>query len=578
MINGRLLALVRKSDYYIGLIVLINWISLLCSVAAVGAIGYLLQQARENTLTGSALTWAASIVLIAIAIRFACHYGAAMRSYRVSVNAKKELRSRIYRKLLRLGSTYTEKASTAEVIQLAVEGVEQLETYFGRYLPQLFYSLLAPVTLFALLSWISLKAAVILLICVPLIPLSIIAVVKIAKKIFSKYWRSYSNLGNAFLENLQGLTTLEVYGADKSKHEEMNAAAERFRRMTMSVLTMQLNSVAVMDLIAYGGSAAGIIIAGLELAAGNIQPGAACLIILLSAEFFLPMRLLGSYFHIAMNGMAASGKIFKLPDWPEEERKNGNLQGADIRFHKVGFLYGGNEPALQDITLDIPQGGFAAIVGESGSGKSTLAALLQGARKGYGGSLTIGGTEVRKAGEESLMQAVTLVSYNSYIFKGSVEDNLRMGAPDASEGEMFAALRSVKLDEFILRQGGLSWNLEEQGSNLSGGQRQRLALARGLLHDSSIYVFDEATSNIDAESEEIIMEVIRSLAGSKTVIVISHRLANVVEADQIIVVHAGKIVECGTHKQLLEKNGQYARLFSSQHAIENFGRRESVYA
>lgn len=579
MMNGRLIGLVEHAKKYIVLSVLVNWLSLLCNIAAVVSMVHLLEGAWKEELSGRSILITGCIVAAAIAVRFVCNYKATMLASQAAINAKKALRSRIYRKLLKLGSAYTEKASTAEMVQVAVEGVEQLESYFGRYLPQLFYSLLAPLTLFTVLSFVSFKAVVILLICVPLIPLSIMSIMRFAKKLFGKYWGNYVNLGNTFLENLQGLTTLKIYMADKAKNDEMNTAAESFRKITMKVLTMQLTSVSIMDLIAFGGAASGVIIAVREFLAGSIGLGGALSIVLLSAEFFIPLRLLGSYFHIAMNGMAASDKIFHLLDWEEGEAKTREIEGIDIKLARVQFAYEQERTILHEVSMDIPRGSYVAIVGESGSGKSTIAALLMGMSAGYDGSLTIGGQEVAAISEKSMMRHLTWIGHNSYIFKGTVAENLQMGNSGASEREMLDALHKVNLAEFVIAQGGLGYELKEQGSNLSGGQRQRLALARALLHDSDIYVFDEATSNIDVESEESIMEVIHSLAGAKTVILISHRLANVVRCGTIYVLRDGRVAEFGNHQDLLNRNGYYAQLYSSQFSLEQYGTKGgAVYA
>ena len=405
------------------------------------------------------------VLLVCIAVRFVCERQAAAASYKASVDVKKILRQKIYDKMLRLGPAYREQVSTSEVMQVSTEGVEQLETYFGRYLPQLFYSLLAPVTLFVVLCRVSMKASVVLLICVPLIPLSIVAVQKIAKKLLNKYWSIYTGLGDSFLENLQGLTTLKIYQADDKKAVEMDEEAQTFRRITMKVLTMQLNSTSVMDIVAYGGAAVGMIVAVSEFLAGRLGFAGCVTIVLLASEFFIPLRLLGSFFHIAMNGMATSDKIFAILDLPE---------------------------------------------------------------------------------------------------------------PEAGSVELDAVLGRMNLMAFLDTQDGLQTQLQEQAGNLSGGQKQRLGLARALLHDSPVYIFDEATSNIDVESEEMIMEVIRELAKTKTVILISHRLANVVEADRIYMMKNGEFAEQGVYEELMKLDGYYAQLFESQRVLEEYSNREGA--
>ena len=481
------------------------------------------------------------------------------------------MRERIYSKLLDLGAFYNSQLKTSEIVQVAVEGVDQLETYFGQYLPQFFYAMIAPVTLFAILSRIDFKAALVLLICAPLIPVTIVAVQKFAKKLLSKYWGQYTELGDTFLENLQGLTTTKIYRSDEFKHKEMNRQSENFRKITMKVLTMQLNSITVMDLIAYGGAALGIILAVSRLKSGNTDMYGCIMIILFRADFFLPMRLLGSFFHIAMNGMAASEKIFKLLDLSTEKVVSDvKPAGFDISCRNLYFGYDEKHHVLQDINADFPNKNFIALVGESGCGKSTLASIIVGKNKNYIGNISVGGVELRNLSEDELLKDITYIGFQSYIFKGTVRENLLMGKKNATEDEMWSALKNVNLDGFIRFENGLDTKLNEMGSNFSGGQRQRLALARALLHDSSVYIFDEATSNIDADSENIIMRRIYKLAGEKTVILISHRLANVVNADKIYVLAGGSIAEQGTHDDLLAQKGVYANLWNSQLELENY--------
>ena len=433
-------------------------------------------------------------------------------------------------------------------------------------------------TLFAILSFVNWQASLVLLICVPLIPISIVAVQKIAKKLLNKYWGIYTELGDSFLENLQGLTTLKIYRSDEKKAEEMDEESQRFRQITMKVLTMQLNSTSVMDIIAYGGAAVGMIVTLTQFMKGYLSVHGALMLILLASEFFIPLRLLGSFFHIAMNGMAASDKIFALLDLPEPEEKLERLDGMamDIKFSGVHFSYEKEREILKGIDMESPAGSFTSLVGTSGCGKSTAAAILMGRNHGYQGSVTVGGKELSGIQESSLMDQITLVSHNSYLFKGTVEDNLRMGKPDATEDEMKDALEKVNLWGFLQAQQGLSTKVMEKGSNFSGGQCQRLAIARALLHDTPVYIFDEATSNIDAESEEMIMDVIHKLAETKTIILISHRLANVVKSDQIYMMKEGCIVETGIHEKLMEADGIYADLYRSQMELEQYGKEAAV--
>ena len=572
MINKKLLSFDRGALRFVGANVAFQWLGMLCNVVFVRTIAVLLGAVFAGSLTGALLTRSLVVCLCTVPLRFGLTMLASNMSDCASKDVKRTLRSKIYEKLTRLGAGYSETVATSEVVMLASEGVEQIDTYFAKYLPQLFYSLLAPVTLFVLLVGVHPRSAIILLCCVPLIPMSIVAVQKFAKKLLDKYWGEYTTLGDSFLENIQGLTTLKIYQADGWKHEEMNKQAERFRKITMKVLTMQLNSVTLMDLMAYGGAGLGIISAVAAFAKGQIALSAALSIILLAADFFLPLRLLGSYFHIAMNGAASAEKIFKL--LAADESADGTKEvGADttLRLEHVTFGYEKKRTILHDVSLTIPQGSFVSLVGESGCGKSTIAAILSGARTGCTGSVMLGGVPVQELNEESRLRTLTVVPHNAAIFKGTVGANLRMAAPDADDRALWAALEEVNLADFCRSQQGLETPLHEGGSNLSGGQRQRLAMARALLHDSPIYLFDEATSNVDAESENDIMAAIRRLAGRKTVILISHRLANVVGSDCIYVMDNGTIAEQGKHDALLAENGVYSRLYNAQKQLENLG-------
>lgn len=569
MINKRLIGTVKESKKYIGGTVACNWVSLAANIVLMGAVANVLQTVYIDSADKVLFGRTAAVAGVAMAVRLVCALLASRMSYLSSKAVKKVLREQIYQKLLCLGTAYREQVQTSEVVQVAVEGVDQLETYFGAYLPQFFYAMLAPLTLFAVLSLVDLPSAAVLLICVPLIPITIVAVQRLAKKLLGKYWGQYTALGDTFLENLQGLTTAKIYNADERKHREMNEQGERFRKITMKVLTMQLNSISVMDLIAYGGAALGMILATLRLRGGYVDLRGCLLIILLAADFFLPMRRLGSFFHIAMNGMAASDKIFHLLDLPEQEKKD-KVLGSDccIELKGVHFAYEAEREILRGIEMSVPAGSFTALVGESGSGKSTVAALLTGKNKGYSGMLTVGGVPLAQVSEESLSEHITYVSHHSYLFKGTVRDNLLMAKPNGTDEELWAVLEQVNLVGFLRGERGLDTLLAEKASNLSGGQCQRLALARALLHDSPVYIFDEATSNIDVESENDIIREIHRLAKTKTVILISHRLANTVNADQIYVLDKGAVAERGSHSELLAENGVYARLWNAQRELE----------
>ena len=574
MIKTRLIQLLSHAKKYIVFQVIWKWLSLLCQVVMIYAATVLLEHALLGMITKNQVLIYGIMVLIAVFIRFFCDRQASYAAFEASVDVKRILREKIYGKLLKLGASYRENVATSEVVQMAAEGVEQLETYFGRYLSQLFYSLLAPLTLFVILAFVNVKASVVLLVCVPLIPISIVAVQKFAKKLLHKYWGIYTELGDSFLENLQGLTTLKIYQADADKAVEMDKESQRFRKITMKVLTMQLNSTSVMDIIAYGGAAVGMIVTLSEFAKGNVSLGGALMIILLASEFFIPLRLLGSFFHIAMNGMAASDKIFALLDLPEPEERKVELENKEIsiQLKEVQFSYEENREILNNVSMDFAAGSFTSLVGTSGCGKSTIAGILMGRNKGYQGSITIQSKELRDISGKSLMNHITLVSHNSYLFKGTVRDNLKMGKSDATDKEMLVALEKVNLLGFLQAQQGLDTVVMEKGSNFSGGQCQRLALARALLHDTPVYIFDEATSNIDMESEEMIMEVIRELAKTKTILLISHRLANVVESDRIYMLENGGVAQVGTHKELMVEEGSYSRLYRYQSELEAYGK------
>ena len=574
MIHKRLISTVSHTRKYIAANVAVQWVSLWANIILLQMVTWFLGELFYGRAEKRTFLIVALHAIGAIFVRMVCFVLSSRMSFLSSKSVKQVLREKIYGKLLRLGVSYKENVRSSEVVQVAVEGVDQLETYFGSYLPQFFYAVLAPVTLFLVLLPVSWVSAVVLLCCVPLIPISIAAVQTWAKKLLSKYWGQYTALGDTFLENLQGLTTLKIYQADERRQEEMNREAENFRKITMKVLTMQLNSITIMDLMAYGGAALGGILAVRQFLNGEILLSECLFIILLAADFFLPMRLLGSFFHIAMNGMAASDKIFKLLDLPEPVKGTKEIsQESGLCCRDLTFAYEKERPILKQISLSAKKGDFVAIVGESGCGKSTLASIFTGKNRNYQGEVLFGGAQgvpLAEISEESLLEQITYVGHAGYLFRGTVRENLLLAKPDGTDEEFWQVLEQMKLADFLRSEQGLDTMLAEKGSNFSGGQCQCLVMARALLHDSAVYIFDEATSNIDAESENDIMEQIYQMKGKKTVLLISHRLANVTAADKIYVLEQGKIAEQGNHETLITQNGSYAKLWNTQQKLEDY--------
>lgn len=579
MFHKRLLKEFNENMKYVIGMVATQWVSLLANVGMMLVMATFVEEimavAGGQQVDTAHMTQLLLVFVVAFVVRMFATTINTKQSFVASENVKRGLREKVYTKLMELGPSYRDTVTTAEAVQISTEGVDQLEIYFGKYVPQFFYSLLAPVTLFVIVGTMSMKVAVVLLLCVPLIPISIVAVQKFAKKLLAKYWGSYTGLGDTFLENLQGLTTLKIYQADQRYAKKMDEEAENFRKITMRVLIMQLNSISIMDMVAYGGAAVGIILSILELQAGNITLAECFFITMISAEFFLPLRLLGSFFHIAMNGNAAADKIFRLLDAPVREAGTvTEIPNEEIVFENVNFGYTSEKQILKNVSFTIPSHSFVAMVGESGCGKSTIASLIMGDNRPDAGSVTVGGVKVEEIASAALYKKITRVRHDSYLFKGTVLDNLKMSNPGVGVEQMDEALRKVDLYDTIMEKGGLMMQIEEKASNLSGGQKQRLVLARSILHDSDIYIFDEATSNIDVESEDKIMKVVQELAKEKLVILISHRLANVVKADNIYVVKAGEIVETGNHEELLSRGGDYSKLFLAQQELEKYAKED----
>lgn len=572
MIKKRLIYLLKDSKKYIVYDILFKLLGLFSQIIMVFAITRVIEKSMFLNLTNTDILMFFIIFCLVLFIRVLSDKMSTRCSYLASCDVKIILRKKIYEKLLKLGTSYRQKVSTAEVVQITTEGVEQLEVYFGKYLPQFFYSMIAPIILFIILSFISFKISIILLIFVPLIPLSIVMVAKIAKKLLSKYWNTYTGLGDSFLENLQGLTTLKVYRADEDRSIKMDKEATKFRKVTMKVLIMQLNSISVMDIVAFGGASIGMILSVIEVINKNITFSNALMIILLASEFFIPVRLLGSFFHISMNAMAACDKIFYLLDL--EERKNGKKvcdeKNMQIEFSNVSFSYDEKRDILKNINLTFNKNKITSLVGKSGSGKSTIANIISGKIKNFKGDIFISKIKLLDIDEKNLLKNITIVSHNSYIFKGTVRENLLMADENLTDFQMNKALKQVNLFDFLQRENGLDTKILEKGSNFSGGQLQRLAIARAILKNSSVYIFDEATSNIDSESEKMIMKVIFELSKEKTIILISHKLSNVIYSDNIYFIEDGKIVASGNHKELLEKNKDYKKLYDLQYELENY--------
>ncbi len=570
MIDKRLLASMPETKRYIVFNIIGQWIALLANVVMMFMIARSIVKLMIADLDLSELAIIVGIIFISLIIKLGASAFSMKMSFKTTEIIKFGFREKIFKKLFVLKDRYQNVLSSSEVTQITSEGVDQLENYFGNYIPQFFYAIIAPLTLFLIILPLDMKVAIVLFICVPLIPITIIIIQRWAKRLLGKYWDEYSKMGDSFLEDLQGLTTLKLYEADSYKQKEMDEQAESFRKITMKVLSMQLNSITIMDIVAYGGAAIGMIMALFSFKSGDIDLTSALFIILISADFFLPMRLLGSFFHIAMNGMAASDKMFKLFDI-KEPKKDGDIkeEDGDIRIEDLSFAYG-ERYVLKDIDITIKDRALVAIVGPSGSGKSTIAKLLLARSDDYEGTIEFKGEDLKKIASNRIRDLITYVPSDAHIFKGTVRYNLKMGDKEVSEERMHEVLKQVELDEYFKELNGLDTKINEGGKDLSGGQRQRLAIARALIKDSPIYIFDEATSNIDVESEKTIMDTILKLKGQKTIVLISHRLANVVEADMIYCLKDGKIIGSGTHKELLKEKGLYHELYTSQMYYEGF--------
>lgn len=571
MIDKNLLRLLGDNKKYIFYTVGLMVLGLFANVGITASICWAINLAiHYDEYSGGAtiFLWPAVCAVICIIVRYTASRLVGDLKDTLGRKAKKDLRERVYNKIVKLGVRSTDGMSMAGLTQVSMEGVEQLDLYYSSYIPQFFYAMLAPFILFGITVWIEWRVAVVLLCCVPLIPVSIIAVSKYAKKIFAKYWGKYTSMGDSFLDSVQGLKELKIFKADETQHTKMNETSEDFRKITMKVLVMQLASTTIMDLVAYGGAGIGIAMAILSVIKWELAPIAALFLILVAVDFFLPLRAFGSAFHVAMNGASAGKKILSLLEQPDPVWGEETVTDTEIKVENVTFSYDGKRDVLKNVSMTFPKTGMTAIVGESGCGKSTVVNMLFGAFRPKGGAVTVGGKELESLSRESYYSHLAVVSYNTYIFNETVRANFMLANKAVTDEEIYGALEKVNLADFIRENGGLDKVITEDAANISGGQKQRLALAVNLVTHKDIYVFDEATSNIDIESEAIIMANIKALSREKAVIVISHRLANVTPADLIYYMESGELKESGTHRELMERNSGYAKLYTTQKNLE----------
>ena len=571
MIDKKLLALLGPNKKYIFYAVGLMIVGLFANLAITAFICYAIQYAAEYASSGSntqGFILPAVIVIIAMAIRYVTSRSIGDLKDTLGRNVKKDLRQKIYDKIIKLGVRTTDNMSMAGLTQLSMEGVEQLDLYYSAYIPQFFYAMIAPIILFIVTVRINWAVALVLLACVPLIPMSIIAVSRYAKKIFAKYWGKYTSMGDSFLDSVQGLKELKIFQADAAQNIKMNETSEEFRKITMKVLVMQLASTTIMDMVAYGGAGLGIALTIHAVVNGSLSAYAALFLILVAVDFFLPLRAFGSAFHIAMNGASAGNKILSLLAQPDPVWGNETVASTEITVKDVTFSYDGKRDVLKHASMNFGSTGMCAIVGESGSGKSTVVNLLLGAYHPQQGSILVGNKPLETLSRESYYSHISVVSYNTYIFNETIRQNFMLAKDNVTDEEIYSALKKVNLYDFIIDNGGLDKVITEDAANISGGQKQRLALAINLVADKDIYIFDEATSNIDIESEAIIMNNIKELSKEKSVIVISHRLANVIAADTIYYIEDGEVKEHGTHNELMNMHEGYAKLYTTQKKLE----------
>ena len=571
MIDKKLLALLGHNKKYIFYAVGLMIVGLFANLAITASICYAIQYAAEYTFSGSnaqGFILPAVIVIIAMAIRYVTSRMIGNLKDTLGRNVKKDLRQKIYDKIIKLGVRTTDNMSMAGLTQLSMEGVEQLDLYYSAYIPQFFYAMIAPIILFIVTVRINWAVALVLLACVPLIPMSIIAVSRYAKKIFAKYWGKYTSMGDSFLDSVQGLKELKIFQADAAQNIKMNETSEEFRKITMKVLVMQLASTTIMDMVAYGGAGLGIALTIHAVVNGSLSAYAALFLILVAVDFFLPLRAFGSAFHIAMNGASAGNKILSLLAQPDPVWGNETVASTEITVKDVTFSYDGKRDVLKHASMNFGSTGMCAIVGESGSGKSTVVNLLLGAYHPQQGSILVGNKPLETLSRESYYSHISVVSYNTYIFNETIRQNFMLAKDNVTDEEIYSALKKVNLYDFIIDNGGLDKVITEDAANISGGQKQRLALAINLVANKDVYIFDEATSNIDIESEAIIMNNIKELSKEKSVIVISHRLANIIAADTIYYIEDGEVKENGTHNELMNMHEGYAKLYTTQKKLE----------
>lgn len=568
MLDKKLFVLLGNNKKYIFYTVGLMIVGLFANIAVTASIVRAIKLAVEYDNNARVFLLPLVFGIVGIAVRYACSRLVGELKDKLGRSVKKDLRQRVYSKIVQLGVRSTDGMSMAGLTQVSIEGIEQLDLYYSNYIPQFFYAMAAPIILFFITVWIDWHVALVLLGCVPLIPLSIVAVSKYAKKIFAKYWGKYTSMGDSFLDSVQGLKELKIFNADAARHVKMNEKSEEFRKITMKVLVMQLASITIMDLVAYGGAGLGIAFAMLGIVKWGLSPFSALFLILVAVDFFLPLRTFGSAFHVAMNGASAGNKIISLLEQPNPAWGNDSVEDTELKLNNLSFSYDGKREVLKNVSMVFPKNAMTSIVGESGCGKSTVVNMLLGAYRPQNGTITVGGKEIEKLSREQYYSKIAVVSYNTYIFNESVRQNFRLASRSIKDEEIYTFLEKVNLKDFIKNNGGLDKVITEDATNISGGQKQRLALAISLAANKEIYVFDEATSNIDVESEAIIMANIKELSKTKSVIVISHRLANVVPSDLIYFMEKGEIKETGTHAELIAKNGGYARLYIAQKNLE----------